>query len=109
LGGEVSHGESVEGGFPFASALAIPSAMAEFEQEFLKPHTPCKGKHIREIAQHIAPVHVEFLLIHPYREGNGRAARLLATMAAYQYPSSKYHPERNHAAGRHLSPPFYDS
>jgi len=29
-------------------------------------------------------VHVEFLLRHPYREGNGRTARLLATLAASQ-------------------------
>ena len=73
-----------KGGFPFATAMAISSAMSRFERNFLKKHTPCKGKAIKEIAQHIAPVHVEFLLIHPYREGNGRTARLLATLAAYQ-------------------------
>jgi cell filamentation protein len=29
-------------------------------------------------------VHVEFVLIHPFREGNGRLARLLATLMALQ-------------------------
>lgn len=67
-----------------ATAMAIPSAMSRFERNFLKKHSPCKGKNIKEIAQNIAPVHVEFLLIHPYREGNGRTARLPATLAAYQ-------------------------
>jgi len=73
-----------KGGFPFAAALAIPAAMSNFEHNFLGKHTPCGGTDIEEIAMHIAPVHVEFLLIHPYREGNGRTARLLATLSAYQ-------------------------
>lgn len=29
-------------------------------------------------------MHAEFLLLHPYREGNGRTARHLATLMAYQ-------------------------
>ena len=58
--------------------------MSRFERNFLGEHTPCNGRDIEEIAWHIAPVHVEFLLVHPYREGNGRTARLLATLSAYQ-------------------------
>jgi cell filamentation protein len=73
-----------KGGFPFASAMAIPAAMSRFERAFLKKLTPCRGGDINEIARRIAHVHVEFLLIHPYREGNGRTARLLATLSAYQ-------------------------
>jgi len=42
------------------------------------------GENLDEIALKIAEVHVEFLLLHPYREGNGRTARLLATIMAYQ-------------------------
>jgi cell filamentation protein len=60
-----------KGGFPFAAALAIPAAMFRFESNLLAKHTPCSGEDIEEVARHIAPVHVEFLLIHPYREGNG--------------------------------------
>lgn len=73
-----------KGGFPFAAAMAIPTVMLDLERRFLRKCTPCMGKDIKEIARKIAPVHVEFLLIHPYREGNGRTARLLATLAAYQ-------------------------
>jgi len=32
----------------------------------------------------IARVHLELLFIHPYREGNGRTARLVATLMALQ-------------------------
>lgn len=73
-----------KGGFPFASAMAIPQAMKEFERMVLAKYTPCRGKTVDEIAHRIAVVHAEFLLIHPYREGNGRTARLLATLTAYQ-------------------------
>lgn len=73
-----------KGGFVFASAMAIPPVMKEFEQRVLAKNTPCRGTSFEEIARNIATVHVEFLLIHPYREGNGRTARLLATLMAYQ-------------------------
>jgi len=73
-----------KGGFPFASALALPQAMKEFEKKVLKQNTPCHGTALEELALKIAIVHVEFLLLHPYREGNGRTARLLATLMAYQ-------------------------
>ena len=73
-----------KGGFMFASAMAIPAMMKEFEKHVLKRYTPCQGKTLDKIAQKIAIVHAEFLLIHPYREGNGRTARLLAALMAYQ-------------------------
>ena len=36
------------------------------------------------IADSLARVHVEFVLVHPFREGNGRLARLLTTLMALQ-------------------------
>jgi cell filamentation protein len=39
---------------------------------------------MNEIARTIAVVHTELLLIHPFREGNGRVARLLAVLMALQ-------------------------
>ena len=50
----------------------------------LRANTPCTGSTLDEITLKIAIVHVELLLIHPYGEGNGRTARLLATLMAYQ-------------------------
>jgi cell filamentation protein len=73
-----------KGGFAFASAMAIPFMMKELEHPILKRSTPCRGRTLEEIASKIAIVYTELLLIHPFREGNGRTARLLATLMAYQ-------------------------
>ena len=37
-----------------------------------------------QLAAAIAVVHVELILIHPFREGNGRLSRLLASLMALQ-------------------------
>ena len=73
-----------KGGFDFAMARVIPSMMTEFERKQLAVHTPCQCADINEIAQALAEVHVELMLIHPFREGNGRLGRLLATLMALQ-------------------------
>jgi cell filamentation protein len=38
----------------------------------------------RRIARALAETHVELVLIHPFREGNGRIARVLATLMGLQ-------------------------
>jgi cell filamentation protein len=73
-----------KGGFMFAAATRIPALMDEFEAGPLQEHTPCRFRTEREVARAIAVVHVELVLIHPFREGNGRLARLLATLMALQ-------------------------
>ncbi|HEX9829678.1 MAG TPA: Fic family protein, partial [Bacteroidota bacterium] len=65
-----------KGGFPFATALALPQALELFERNFLHRFTPCLQNEPDDVALSIAKVQVEFLLLHPYREGNGRTARL---------------------------------
>lgn len=72
-----------KGGFPFASPAQIPALMKEFEETVLMRFTPCKVK-ASEVAEALATVHVELVLIHPFREGNGRVARLLSTLMALQ-------------------------
>lgn len=42
------------------------------------------GLDINELVQAIAMTHVELILIHPFREGNGRLSRLLADVMAVQ-------------------------
>ena len=37
-----------------------------------------------DIVHALAVVHTELILIHPFREGNGRAARMLATLMGLQ-------------------------
>jgi cell filamentation protein len=72
-----------KGGFPFAAAAQIPSLLKEFDR-CLARLTPCSGMDRDNAIAAIAEVHVEFILIHPFREGNGRIARLLADVMAGQ-------------------------
>jgi cell filamentation protein len=73
-----------KGDFPFAMALHIPKLMKDFEKGQLKEYTPCQFKTDKEIITALAVVHTELMLIHPFREGNGRAGRLLAVLMAFQ-------------------------
>lgn len=58
--------------------------MKDFEQKQLKKYTPCLFENRDDVALALAEVHVELMLIHPFREGNGRFGRLLATLMALQ-------------------------
>jgi len=71
-------------GFPFAAPLRIESSMKEFEKKYLAIHTPCHYSDPSELALALGAVHIELILIHPFREGNGRTARLLADLMAMQ-------------------------
>ncbi|MDP2167308.1 MAG: Fic family protein [Thermodesulfovibrionales bacterium] len=82
--GNYRHVNVSKGDFPFAGAAQIPRLMKDFERGALKEFTPCDFKTIEEVARAIATVHVELVLIHPFREGNGRVARLLADLMAFQ-------------------------
>ena len=46
--------------------------------------TPCKPGTLRQVARQMAEVHAELLLVHPFREGNGRLTRWLADLMALQ-------------------------
>ncbi len=70
--------------FPFATAAHIPKLMAGFEKDVLRRFTPCQSTSRDEVAEALAVVHVELVLIHPFREGNGRVARLLAVLMGLQ-------------------------
>ncbi|MYN12616.1 cell filamentation protein Fic [Pusillimonas sp. TS35] len=71
-------------GFPFAPAAQVPRLMTEFEKVYLARYTPCVGFARDKLVEAIAVVHVEFILLHPFREGNGRISRLLADVMAAQ-------------------------
>ncbi len=73
-----------KGDFHFAAAREVPRLMGEFERRHLAQHTPCRFSAEQEITQALAVVHAELVLIHPFREGNGRCARLLALLMALQ-------------------------
>jgi len=71
-------------GFPFAPAAQLPRLMRIFDTEYLARYTPCSGMDDAELVEAIAILHVEFILMHPFREGNGRVSRLLADVMAVQ-------------------------
>lgn len=82
--GEYRHVNMSKDGFPFAAAHLVPKLMDKFERSELKKYTPCNFSDEAQIIQALAIVHVEFILIHPFREGNGRLGRLLATIMGAQ-------------------------
>jgi cell filamentation protein len=73
-----------KGGILFAASSQINRLMGEFENQFLKKYTPCNSEELNKVIEALAIVHVEFILIHPFREGNGRIGRLFASLMANQ-------------------------
>lgn len=73
-----------KGGFQFATASLLPGLLATFEREHLARWTPCGALDAPDLVQAIAVTHVELIVIHPFREGNGRLSRLLADVMAVQ-------------------------
>ena len=71
-------------GFQFAHAPLITGLMMELERSALRRYTPCDSAEDSEIARAMAEVHAELILIHPFRDGNGRLARVLALLMALQ-------------------------
>ena len=70
--------------FIFAAAAHLPKLMNEFEEGILLKYTPCHFESMEKIIKDLAIVHTELVLIHPFREGNGRVARMLATLMTLQ-------------------------
>jgi cell filamentation protein len=74
--------------FQFAAAHLIHKLMTTFNSQFLTVYTPCNQMNENELIEALANIHIEYILIHPFREGNGRLSRLLANIMALQadYP-----------------------
>ncbi len=73
-----------KGDFTFAMAAQIPTLMTQLEVEQLTKYTPCKFPERSDVVKALAEVHVELVLIHPFREGNGRCSRILTSIMALQ-------------------------
>jgi len=73
-----------KGDFHFAAAPQIPRLLQAFERDCLHRCTPCEDMDDETLSKAIAVCHVELILIHPFREGNGRLSRLLADVMAVQ-------------------------
>jgi cell filamentation protein len=73
-----------KGGFQFAHAPLIPRLMGELRRGVLCRHTPCGSAADASVPRSLAEVHAELILVHPFRDGNGRLARLLSLLMARQ-------------------------
>lgn len=73
-----------KGDFTFAMARQVPMLMEKFEKGPLRDFTPCLFTDQEEIIHAVAVVHTELVLVHPFREGNGRLARMLAVLMGLQ-------------------------
>jgi cell filamentation protein len=68
----------------FTAAAQVLRLMQQLEQGPLRLYTPCRNKSTEQQAAALAIVHAELTLIHPFRDGNGRYARLLAVLMGLQ-------------------------
>lgn len=84
--------EMEKGGFRWPPAYLVAQNMAVLEQGLLHRNTPCRQAPLDTVARRMAEVHAELLLIHPFRDGNGRLARWLADLMALQagWPLPQY-------------------
>jgi len=82
--GEYRNVNIAKGGFMFAAAQQVPRLMDELEARYLHSLTPCAGMDEAALVAALARTHAELVIVHPFREGNGRCARLLAWLMALQ-------------------------
>jgi len=82
--GEYRSVDLAKPGIHFAHAAHIESEMARFEKGPLAKYTPCVFQDRSEQTEALAVTHAELVLIHPFREGNGRCARILGVLMAAQ-------------------------
>jgi len=73
-----------KGDFTFASASFVPQLMVEYQDGPLARYTPSRSLTRHELEVALAVTHSELVLIHPFRDGNGRCARVLSILMAVQ-------------------------
>lgn len=81
-----------KGDFKWPPYGYIQAAMTEFEPKLLDRYIPRKPMPVSSLALQMAEIHAEFLIIHPFRDGNGRIARWIADIVAMQadFPAPEY-------------------
>lgn len=82
--GEYRNKDLSKDGFMFSRAIFIDEQMREFSKLILEKRTPPAVGGLNELALLLAEIHDECIIIHPFREGNGRAVRLLIHLIAQQ-------------------------
>lgn len=81
--GRLRNANLTKDGFQFAAADRIPLLLNGFEKQFLSRSGELKSLTRPDLVTYLAECHVEFILIHPFREGNGRLSRLLCDVLSF--------------------------
>jgi cell filamentation protein len=81
--GEIRTIDLAKGTVHFAPVAYMATSLKELDR-VLAEHTPCEGMGLDRIITAIASVHTELVLVHPFREGNGRLSRWVADLMALQ-------------------------
>lgn len=76
--------EVSKGDMAWPPAMRVHANMEHFSHNILTQFTPCRFTDIEDVCHAMAVVHAELLLIHPFRDGNGRIARWIADLMAAQ-------------------------
>lgn len=79
--GRLRNANLAKDGFQFAATDRIPLLLAGFERQFLSRSGELKSLARPELVRYLAECHVKFILIHPFREGNGRLSDVLSVLA----------------------------
>lgn len=69
-----------KGEFMFAAAHVLPQTMHIFEKDYLDPINTREWENDDALRGFLAEMHAELLYIHPFRDGNGRVARLFTSL-----------------------------
>lgn len=62
----------------------ILEQLNRFEENQLMKLTPCTANSVEVLAAKMAEAHAEFIVIHPFREGNGRIGRWITELMSLQ-------------------------
>lgn len=82
--GHLRQVQASKSGLLFAPPAQIPKLMTSLEAGPFRKYTPCRFPSQGEVIEAMAEVHVELVLVHPFRDGNGRPARMLAVVMGLQ-------------------------
>ncbi|WP_416221767.1 Fic family protein [Shewanella sp. YLB-07] len=73
--GKIRNVEMGKAGFQFTSPLQIGKCLDLFGEEYLSQFQYLPHFDKEELVSYLARSHIGFILIHPFREGNGRLSR----------------------------------
>jgi len=81
--GEIRKVDLIKNYFSFAPVAYMESTLRGLD-EVLAGNTPCDQMDFERLVEAVTVVHVELVLAHPFREGNGRLSRWIADLMAAQ-------------------------